>query len=56
VGQKVRKAIADIGGTMAEDLPPEPSIKPLLEERRRKRGKQLRSKERQDQGGQEKLF
>lgn len=56
VGQKVRKAIADIGGTMPEDLPPEPSIKPLLEERRRKRGKQLRSKEQQDQGGQEKLF
>ena len=56
VGQKVRKAIADIGGTMPEDLPSEPSIKPLLEERRRKRGKQLRSKEQQDQGGQEKLF
>ncbi len=40
VGKKVRKAIDDIGGTMPEDLKPEPSIKPLLEERRRKRRKQ----------------
>jgi hypothetical protein len=32
-------AIADIGGTMPEDLKPEPSIKPLLEERQRKRKK-----------------
>lgn len=30
VGKKVRKAIEDIGGTMPEDLAPEPSIKPLL--------------------------
>lgn len=29
VGQKVRKSIADIGGTMPEDLPPEPHIKEL---------------------------
>jgi hypothetical protein len=32
-------AIADIGGTMPEDLKPEPSIKPLLDERQRKRKK-----------------
>ena len=30
VGKKVRKAIEDIGGTMPENLAPEPSIKPLL--------------------------
>ena len=36
VGKKVHSAIEDIGGTMPEDLPPEPSIKPLLEENRRK--------------------
>jgi DNA-damage-inducible protein D len=35
VGKKVREAIQEIGGTMPEDLPPEPSIKPLLAERRR---------------------
>lgn len=29
IGQKVRKAIRDIGGTMPEDLPPEDSIKKL---------------------------
>lgn len=29
VGQKVRKSIQDIGGTMPEDLPPEPHIKEL---------------------------
>ncbi len=33
VGKKVRKAIADIGGTMPEELAPELSIKPLLEEK-----------------------
>ncbi len=37
VGKKVREAIQEIGGTMPEDLPPEPSIKPLLAERRRNR-------------------
>lgn len=36
VGQKVRKAIADIGGKMPEELPAEPSIKPLLYEKKRK--------------------
>jgi DNA-damage-inducible protein D len=39
VGKKVRKAIEDIGGTMPEDLRPEPTIKPLLDERKRKRKK-----------------
>lgn len=37
VGKKVREAIEEIGGTMPEDLPPEPSIKPLLAEKRRQR-------------------
>jgi DNA-damage-inducible protein D len=35
VGRKVRAAIEDIGGTMPENLPPEPSIKPLLQQRKR---------------------
>jgi DNA-damage-inducible protein D len=39
VGKKVRKAIEDIGGTMPEDLAPEPSIKPLLDAKNRKRKK-----------------
>jgi DNA-damage-inducible protein D len=43
VGKKVRKAIEDIGGTMPEDLASEPSIKPLLDAKNRKR-KKLRSK------------
>ena len=34
VGRKVRKAIADIGGTMPEDLPtPEKSLKELAREK-----------------------
>jgi DNA-damage-inducible protein D len=36
VGTKVRKAIADIGGTMPEDLPPADSIKRLEQSRRKK--------------------
>jgi DNA-damage-inducible protein D len=47
VGDKVRKAIKDIGGTMPEDLAPEPSIKPLLDAKNRKR-KKLPSKSNQD--------
>lgn len=39
VGKKVRNAIQDIGGTMPEDLAPEPSIKPLLNAKHRKRKK-----------------
>jgi len=42
VGRKVREAIEEIGGTMPEDLPAEPSIKPLLNERRR-RSRKLRA-------------
>jgi DNA-damage-inducible protein D len=47
VGEKVRKAIQDIGGTMPENLAPEPSIKPLLDTKNRKR-KKLPSKSNQD--------
>ncbi len=39
VGKKVRDAIHEIGGAMPEDLPTEPSIKPLLAEKRRQRKK-----------------
>lgn len=35
VGQKVRKSIKDIGGTMPEDLPPESHIKELEKERKK---------------------
>ncbi|NWJ98345.1 MAG: hypothetical protein HXX20_21540 [Chloroflexi bacterium] len=41
VGQKVRKAIEDIGGKMPETLPAEPSIKPLLDEKKKKRKKAI---------------
>ncbi len=47
VGTKVRKAIKDIGGTMPEDLASEPSIKPLLDAKNRKR-KKLPSQSNQD--------
>lgn len=36
VGRTVRKAIEEIGGTMPEELPAEPSIRPLLTERQRR--------------------
>lgn len=39
VGRKVRQTIVELGGTMPEDLPTEPSIKPLLEKHRRARKK-----------------
>jgi len=39
VGKTVRKAIEEIGGTMPENLAPEPSLKPLLDAKRRKRKK-----------------
>ncbi len=39
VGRTVRKAIEEIGGTMPEDLPAEPSIAPLLQSTRRRRKK-----------------
>jgi DNA-damage-inducible protein D len=41
VGETVRKAIEEIGGTMPEELPAEPSIKPLLEQKKRKKKKAL---------------
>jgi len=47
VGKKVRSAIEDIGGTMPEDLPAEPSIKPLLDEGRRKKRKQVKPSDEQ---------
>jgi len=47
VGKKVRNAIQDIGGTMPEDLAPEPSIKPILDAKNRKR-KKLPSKSNQN--------
>lgn len=39
VGQEVRKAIKRIGGKMPEELPAEPSIRSLLEEKKRRRKK-----------------
>jgi DNA-damage-inducible protein D len=39
VGSGIRKAIGEMGGKMPEDMPPEPSIKPLLEEKRRRQKK-----------------
>ncbi len=43
VGERVRKAIEDIGGRLPEDLPAEPSIKPLLDAQRRQRKRIKRS-------------
>lgn len=37
VGETVRKAIEEIGGTMPEELPIEPSLKPMLAEKRRRK-------------------
>ena len=47
VGKKVRKAIEDIGGTMPEDLKPEPSIKPLLDQRMRNKRNSVQANEQQ---------
>ncbi len=41
VGSQVRQAIQEISGVMPEDLPAEPTIKPLMEERKRGRKKSL---------------
>lgn len=41
VGKEVRSAIERIGGTMPEELPAEPSIKPLLDEKKRRQKKSL---------------
>lgn len=40
IGKTVRKAIQEIGGTMPENLAPEPSLKPLMDAKRRKRKRQ----------------
>ena len=58
VGREVRHAIERIGGQMPEDLPPEPSIKRLLDHRRRAK-KKLKAKteaNEQDEPAQERLF
>lgn len=56
VGKKVRRAIEDIGGVMPENLRPEPSIKPLLQERRRKQKKTLQQRNELSEDKQEQLF
>ncbi len=53
VGDQVRKTIEAIQGPMPEDLPSAPSIRALVEERRRQ-GKRLEKKQLPDE--QEKLF
>ena len=53
VGDQVRKAIEAIQGPMPEDLPSAPSIRALVEERRRQ-GKRLEKKQLFNE--QEKLF
>lgn len=47
VGDQVRKAIEAIGGPMPEDLPTAPSIKKLVEERRRATKKRRMKAEKQ---------
>ena len=44
VGKEVRKAIENIGGTMPEDLPPEPHIKHLLKEQKKRKKELLKGK------------
>jgi DNA-damage-inducible protein D len=56
IGDQVRKAIEAMHAPMPEDLPPASSIRKMVEERRRARRKQLKSKEQQDQSGPDKLF
>ncbi|HUY78155.1 MAG TPA: DNA damage-inducible protein D [Ktedonobacterales bacterium] len=41
VGTETRAAIERIGGTKPEDLPPEPSIRPLLDQQERRRKKAI---------------
>lgn len=41
VGKTVRKAIEEIGGPLPEDLPVEPSLQPLLSQKKRKSKEQL---------------
>jgi DNA-damage-inducible protein D len=56
VGDQVRKTLETLQAPMPETLPPAPSIRKMVEERRRSRRKQIKSKEQQDQEGQGKLF
>jgi DNA-damage-inducible protein D len=49
VGSETRDLIARIGGTLPEDLPPEPSIRPLLDQHQRQQHKQRQLA--QQQGG-----
>jgi DNA-damage-inducible protein D len=45
VGKVVRKAIKELEGTMPEELPAEPSIKPVLNQKKRQRRKELKQEE-----------
>jgi hypothetical protein len=54
VGDQVRKAIEAINGPMPEDLPSAPSIRKLVEERRRATKKRRLKAEKQ--GGQPSLL
>lgn len=51
VGDQVRKAIEAIKGPMPEDLPPAPSIRKMVEERRRKQRKLKPGTDEQDEQG-----
>ncbi len=54
VGKEVRSAIERIGGTMPEEVPAEPTIKPLIDQHQRRQKKNLSPKT--DDGEQGKLF
>jgi len=54
VGKEVRSAIERIGGTMPEEVPAEPTIKPLIDQHQRRQKKSLPPKT--DDGEQGKLF
>ncbi len=57
VGNEVRKAIEAVHRPMPEDLPPAPSIRKMVEERRcSHRKRRVRGKVQQDQDDQETLF
>ena len=54
VGSTVRKAIEEIGGTMPEELPAEPSIKALLSQKKRNSKKALAATQAEEMAGQDK--
>ena len=58
VGKEIRSAIERIGGTMPEDLPVEPSIKSLLDEKKRNRKKAIEQQKAEETNNmvQDKLF